>query len=78
MQTTVFKSGNSLAVRIPAQMAENVGLDNGTAIEIFVEDGDIRIRRSKKYTLESLLALVKPENRHEEVFSDGPKGNEIW
>jgi hypothetical protein len=41
---------------------------------------DVRIREqiAKALTLTKMLESVTPENSHEEVFSDGPVGNEEW
>lgn len=77
MQTYVTKWGNSLGIRIPASMAEEVQIENGTPVEIEVRDEVILIRR-KKYSLEQLLAQITPENLHQEVSSGGPVGNEAW
>lgn len=38
-----FKSGNSLALRIPKKVADKIGLKAGTAFKINVEDGKIII-----------------------------------
>lgn len=38
----------------------------------------IRDQIAKALTLTEMLERVTPENSHEEVFSDGPVGNEEW
>jgi hypothetical protein len=35
-----FKSGNSIAVRIPKDLADKIGLQEGTPIKIELEDGN--------------------------------------
>ncbi|BCJ87770.1 AbrB/MazE/SpoVT family DNA-binding domain-containing protein [Effusibacillus dendaii] len=77
MQTYVTKWGNSLGIRIPASMAEQAHIENGTPIEIQIKDDMIIIRR-QTYTLEELLAQITPENLHDEVNTSDPIGNEIW
>lgn len=77
MQSFVTKWGNSLGIRIPALLAEKAHLQNGTPIEIEFKDEVIMIRR-QRYNLEEMLSLVTPENEHEEISTDEPKGNEIW
>jgi len=60
VHSRVFRSGNSLAVRLPKEIA----FDVGTEIEI-VRDGDVvTIRPAKKsmqWLAEQLLTLPKPE-----------------
>jgi antitoxin VapB len=70
----VFKSGNSLALRLPA----GLGLSAGTEMELRVEDGEHFSfqpveRRKRKFNVEKVwgsatgLELIKPEDR---LFAD--------
>ncbi len=75
--TTVQKWGNSLAVRIPTRIAEAISIEQGSEIELSVENQVITLKpKKKKPTLEELLAQVTPENRHVEV-DFGVEGNEL-
>ncbi|MFS1511057.1 AbrB/MazE/SpoVT family DNA-binding domain-containing protein [Chengkuizengella sp. SCS-71B] len=76
--TTVQKWGNSLAVRIPKNIAENISIEQGTEIEMSVtENQNIILKQKKKTpTLEELLAKITPENRHDEI-DFGTEGNEL-
>jgi antitoxin MazE len=79
--TTIQKWGNSLAVRIPKDVAERVEIHQGSELEMRVveNDGTITLvpkKQSKKYSLEELLSQCKPENRHEEI-DFGIEGNEL-
>ena len=66
--TKVQRWGNSLAVRIPSVIAEQITIEQGSEIEMIVENGSIKIVPvRKKPTLDDLLAKCKPENRHQEV-----------
>ncbi|MFC4766673.1 AbrB/MazE/SpoVT family DNA-binding domain-containing protein [Effusibacillus consociatus] len=78
MTTTVQKWGNSLAVRIPSAVAERIAIHQGSEMELSVVDdhGITLVPKKKKYTLEELLALAKPENRHDEI-DFGIEGNEM-
>ncbi|OGF66115.1 MazF family transcriptional regulator [Candidatus Giovannonibacteria bacterium RIFCSPLOWO2_02_FULL_43_11b] len=80
MATKVQKWGNSLAVRLPREVAEKFKLGEGTTVEIKSEDYGIVIKPAKKqkYTLEELVAGITPENRHEETDWGKPMGREIW
>ena len=77
MESQVTKWGNSLGVRIPRPLAEEAGLAEGTPIVLEVGEDAIVIRR-KRYSLETLLAKVTPENLHGEIDTGRPKGHEVW
>ncbi|MCY4070744.1 MAG: AbrB/MazE/SpoVT family DNA-binding domain-containing protein [Chloroflexi bacterium] len=80
MLTKVQKWGNSRAIRIPKEMALEIGLDFESKIELVLEKGELRIIPVKKprYTLEELVAGITPENKHEEWDTGPPVGKEIW
>jgi antitoxin MazE len=70
----ITRWGNSLAVRIPKPLAEQVDIAEGSEVELGVADGPVTIRpKGRSYSLEELLEQVTPENRHDE-----PQGREIW
>lgn len=71
--------GNSLAVRIPKAIAEQVSLHEQDPLEIEVVDGCIQLRpRMNVLALEDLLARVTPENLHGEVDFGRAQGHEAW
>jgi len=78
LATTVQNRGNSLAIRIPKYIAEQVKIEEGSKIEIAAENQSIKIIPLKrKMTLGELLAKITPENRHEEIDFGLPQGNEL-
>jgi antitoxin MazE len=81
MATTVQRWGNSLGVRIPKAIAEQVELAEGTEVEFVAAGGELTIRprrkRRRKYKLSELLAQMKPRHRHGELHSGGPRGREL-
>ncbi|MCY3781916.1 MAG: AbrB/MazE/SpoVT family DNA-binding domain-containing protein [Chloroflexi bacterium] len=80
MLANVAKWGNSRAIRIPKDMALELGLDFGSQVELIAEEGQIRIVPAKrpKYTLEELVAQITPENRHGEIDIGPAVGKEVW
>lgn len=76
--TTVQKWGNSLAVRIPAHIAEQVAFKQGAEIELTVlNDNEIRLTPVQKDpTLAELLAKITPENKHQEIDFES-EGDEL-
>jgi antitoxin MazE len=74
----VFRSGNSLAVRIPKAIANYCGLEDGTSLEIAAENGMIYLRKPPSKTLDELIDAITPENVHPELFDGPPAGVEGW
>jgi antitoxin MazE len=61
-QAIVGRWGKSLAVRIPGEVANAVGIGGGERVELEARDGDIVIRRaSPRFTLEELFRGKTPE-----------------
>jgi antitoxin MazE len=74
----VFKSGNSLAVRIPNAIAKYCDLNDGASLEIAAEDGMIYLRKAPSKTLDELIEAITPDNVHPEIFDGSPAGAERW
>lgn len=79
MATTarVSKWGTSLAVRIPKAIAQQWGVQEGSAIEVDTE-GSALVLRKKKYDLASMLSQITPENLHKEADWGPARGAEAW
>lgn len=70
--------GNSLALRIPKYIVEELDLSPNAAVECRVEAGKLVIEpiQVSEPTLEELLAgVVEPE---EEITWGKPEGEEVW
>ena len=75
----VAKWGNSLAIRIPKNVAEKIDLQEGSSISITVNDNNIIITpEAPKYTLEELLAGANSEDFDGEYDWGEAVGEEIW
>ncbi|MGJ0393280.1 MAG: AbrB/MazE/SpoVT family DNA-binding domain-containing protein [Methylocystis sp.] len=76
MHATIAKWGNSLALRLPRHVTEEVKLVEGATVCIEVEDGSIKVTPSRpKFKLADLLAQ---EPRSAEVEWGKPRGDEVW
>ncbi|TYQ30021.1 AbrB/MazE/SpoVT family DNA-binding domain-containing protein [Pseudanabaena sp. UWO310] len=80
MTAAIAKWGNSLAVRIPQAMAEQLQIQAGSEINIEIIDGKIILtpHRRKKYTLDELLDNMTVEHLHPEISTGVSVGNEAW
>ena len=76
MAITLQKWGNSVGVRLPKPMLEQVGLTEGSQVDVLVEGNRLVIQR-KRLKLADLLAQCKPENRPETIDFGPPVGREI-
>lgn len=73
----VKKWGNSLGIRIPKSLAMKVGIEEGTEVDLDIEEGHLVIK-PKTASLDELLAHVTPDNLHKEVSTGEPQGRESW
>ena len=80
MKTRIQKWGNSLALRIPKSFAQEIHLEQGTMVEVSLQEGTLRITplAPPPITLESLLQQVTPQNLHHEVDTGPAVGVEVW
>jgi antitoxin MazE len=82
MQVRVSRWGNSLAVRLPKQLAEQLGLSEGNIVDMSATDGVLELKPSstpiyRKYDREELIAQIDP-NDQPESFDDQPVGEELF
>lgn len=80
MKARIQKWGNSLALRIPKTFADEIGLQAESQVEMRLEQGQIILVpfQPAGYSLDDLLAQITDTNRHAEVDTGDPVGNELW
>jgi antitoxin MazE len=80
MNAFFSKWGNSVALRIPAAFARELGVFDGKAAEITIRDGSLVVTPVAEpvYTLDQLLDGMTTENMYGEIDTGGPVGNEVW
>ena len=80
MKTRIQKWGNSLALRIPKSFAAETHLEQGTLVEVSLQNGTLLITPLPQpaITLEALLKRVTPQNLHHEVDTGPAVGGEVW
>jgi antitoxin MazE len=80
MHTKIQKWGNSLGLRIPRSYAEEAQVEEGSIVDVSVENGCLRIRplRARKYLLSDLLKRISRKNLHAEIATGDAVGREAW
>ncbi len=79
LRTRIAKWGNSLALRLPRKLAEDIRLVEGATVDLRVEgDALVVVPARKKYRLSDLLAETKAEARQAETEWGAPRGKEAW
>lgn len=80
MLAQVVKWGNSLALRIPASLAQTLTVTEGHAVRLSIEDHRLIItpvNDPPRYTLAELLNGVTPDNVHGEAGFGAAGENEL-
>ena len=80
MVTKIKKWGNSLGLRIPKSFAKEAGVEDGSDVDISLEEDRIVIRplQRGRYHLSDLLSRVRDDNLHEEISTGDAVGREAW
>ncbi len=80
MVATIAKWGNSLAIRIPQNLAKEINLAEGSEVKLVLIDGKLTIEPivRRRYSLDELIEAMTPENVHTEIDAGVAVGNEVW
>lgn len=78
METKIRKWGNSLGIRIPMNIINDLSLKNGSTVDITENKETIIIRPKKNRDLNELIEKISDENIHSEIDFGKAEGNEIW
>ncbi|MEG4166854.1 MULTISPECIES: AbrB/MazE/SpoVT family DNA-binding domain-containing protein [unclassified Microcoleus] len=80
MVATIAKWGNSLAIRIPQNLAKEINLAEGSEVKLVLIDGKLTIEPilRRRYSLDELIEAMTPENVHTEIDTGIAVGKEVW
>jgi antitoxin MazE len=79
MTATLQRWGNSLGLRLPRPLLNQLGLREGTEVDIRVDGERLVITRASPCpSLRELMAGITPEDRPEELEWGPPTGKEAW
>ena len=78
MRTIVRTWGNSLAIRLPRALAEEVDIAADTPVDISVEDGSLVLTpvEGRKKRLNKLVSMMTADSLHSEDDFGKPIGRE--
>jgi len=78
MTVPLRKWGNSLAIRIPKDIATTLSIEYNSLLTLAIIDGMLVIKPQKKRRLDSLVSQINSENLHSEISTGRSVGNEEW
>ncbi len=78
MRVTLSKWGNSLGIRIPRGIAQDANIDEGSELDVRLEDGRIVLVPVATPSLDALLARITPDTLHGTLLDEPPIGREEW
>ncbi len=80
MRITVEKWGDDLAVRIPQEIADAMGISDGSQVELKIRSGSIFVTPKSRVlpSLTEMVSRITKENIHPETDWGPPIGKEIW
>jgi antitoxin MazE len=79
VRRTIHKWGNSLAVRIPRDLARELRLDLGTEVDMLIDGGTLVLTPVRLcLSLGELVSRITSDNKHPENDVGGPRGREVW
>jgi antitoxin MazE len=79
MIAKIQKWGNSLAIRIPKSLADEIKIKENTKVDLAIRGNELVIKKvpDNNYTLKKLLKQVNEKNIHYETDFGQPSGQEL-
>jgi len=80
MKTYIQKWGNSLALRIPKAIANEIKLSIGAEVKLLLAGKKLVVSPigGTRSSLRCLVSKITEKNRHHEIDTGQPVGNETW
>lgn len=73
----VKKWGNSLGIRIPKTVSDELLLREDSEVYLYVENNRLIIEPKRK-SLQAMIDGIKEDNIHTEIEFGEPEGGEAW
>ena len=78
MTVPLKKWGNSLALRIPKDIAKTLSIEYNSIMELAIVNGALILKPQKSTLLEDLVSQINSQNLHKEVSTGRSVGYEEW
>jgi antitoxin MazE len=80
MPITLHRWGNSVGLRVPKPLLEQLGLTEGSQVDVKVEGDRLAIEphRPKRLSLQDVLKGFAPDNHPSEIDWGPPVGKAVW
>ncbi len=74
------KTEKGIVIQVPDEMADISVFASGDTVEVLHENGRLIVSRpdEPRFDIEAMIATITPENRHAEIKTGPPRGNEVW
>jgi antitoxin MazE len=76
VRATVRKWGNSLAIRVPTALVDELGFQEGGEVHLSSRNGTLVVSPVGRWTLDALVAGIT--QAHEVIGWGAPEGRESW
>ena len=80
MLVRVEEIDGRICIPILNEIAEKFGISAGDVVDIVWENGRLVVRRWDEPLdeIDAMILTITPENRHPEISTGPPRGNEVW
>jgi antitoxin MazE len=74
------KTDHGIILQLPDELAANPVFASGDMVNVARENGRLVVTRPDEltYDIEEMIASITDENRHAEISTGPPVGNEVW
>ena len=78
MRVAIRRWGNSLAMRIPKEIAKELHFDENVSVELISEKGRLIVKPSEQPLIDRLIAEIDKGNVHSQIETGEAVGREAW
>ncbi len=74
------KTDQGIVLQLPDELVENPVFDSGGMVNVTRENGRLVVTHPDEptYDIGEMIASITDENRHAEISTGRPVGNEVW
>ena len=74
------KTDGGIVLQLPDELAANPVFASGDTVNVSRENGRLVVTKPGEptYDIEEMIASITDENRHAEISTGRPVGNEVW